>query len=396
MTYRKLLALVFAAFGFCFSGAATAQECNNPGFCFDFGIPVIVDNIIDSSVSCVIDPGGADDPLNQLDIGAGLGTATGTFHQTGTATCEKVPNKGKPTPLGACTFELTWTGVSLSSCDPESNSFNASLFCQNIGGGGGPTVKGKITPTVTGTITCPDSKQVIQLGIAGITGIGRDTCTDVFPAVNGFQKGQVLDFTIITKGPHQCTGAYVAISSLRERYCNGGFGGGPVDCTPIERPEIDGEGDDHDVVAALSLLGKRFLGSQEERNGGKEDEVRTRTTNPLTTVLPSVVPFDFKCRPDRGNDNIDILGSASFDVADIIVSSLRCEGVPLHDCMPKHVNHDRFPDLACKIDTCPVFQEALGALPKNPDETVTAICTGLLKSGQAIQGLDEVRVTPKK
>jgi hypothetical protein len=360
MTYRKLIsALVFAVFGFCFSGAAIAQDCNNPDFCWDFGIPVTVDNFTGSSVSCVLDPGGADDPLNQLDIGAGLGTATGTFRQTGTATCKRVPDRGKPTSLGACTFELTWTGVSLSSCDPKSHSFNASLFCQNIGGGGGPTVTGKITPNVTGQITCPGSKQVIELGIAGITGIGRDTCTDVFPAVNGFQKGQVLDFTVITKGPppddihhgeirNQCTGAFVAISNVRERYCNGGFGGGPVDCTPIEGPEIAGDGDDHDVVAALSRPDKRPA---------------TRTTNPLTTVLPSVVPFDFKCRPNhRGNDNIDILGSASFDVADIIVSSLRCEGVPLHDCMTKDVNYDRFPDLACKIDTCPGFQEALGAL----------------------------------
>jgi hypothetical protein len=396
MPYRKLIsALVFALFGICFSRAATAQDCNNPDFCFDFGIPVTVDNFTGSSVSCVLDPGGAGDPFNQLNIGAGLGTATGTFHQTGTATCKRVPNKGKPIPLGACTFELTWTGVSLSSCDPESNSFNASLLCQNIGGGGGPTVTGKITPTVTGKITCPDSKQVVKLGIAGITGIRSDTCTDVFPAINGFQKGQVLDFTVITKGAHQCTGPFVAISNVRERYCNGGFNSGPVDCTPIEGPEIDGEGDNHDVVAALSRLDKRFLGRQEERNGGKEDEVRTRTTNPLTTVLPSVVPFDFKCRPnDRGNANIDILGSASFDVADIIVSSLRCEGVPLHDCVTKDVNYDRFPDLACKIDTCPTFGPELGQLPKNPHGTVTAICTGLLKSGQGIQGLQEVRVTP--
>ena len=65
MTYRKLIsALVFAAFGFCFSGAATAQDCNNPDFCFDFGIPVTVDNFTGSSVSCELEPGGASDPFN--------------------------------------------------------------------------------------------------------------------------------------------------------------------------------------------------------------------------------------------------------------------------------------------------------------------------------------------
>src|SRR4029077_515480 len=67
MIYRKLISvLVFAVFGFCFSRAATAQDfsCDNPDFCFDFGIPVTVDNITGSSVSCVLNPGGASDPFN--------------------------------------------------------------------------------------------------------------------------------------------------------------------------------------------------------------------------------------------------------------------------------------------------------------------------------------------
>ena len=192
MFYRKLIsALVFAAFGFCFSGAAIAQDCNNPDFCWDFGIPVTVDNFTGSSVSCVLDPGGAGDPFNTVHLSTGPYDPP-TFTQKGTATCTQFPDEGPSIPLGTCTFDLTWTGVRLSSCDPKTNSFNASLFCQDIGGGGGPTVTGKITPTVTGQITCPDSKQVIELGIAGITGIGRDTCADVFPAVNGFQKGQVF------------------------------------------------------------------------------------------------------------------------------------------------------------------------------------------------------------
>ena len=53
MSYRKLIsALVFVAFGFCFSETARAQDCNNPDFCFDFGIPVTVDNITGSSITC--------------------------------------------------------------------------------------------------------------------------------------------------------------------------------------------------------------------------------------------------------------------------------------------------------------------------------------------------------
>ena len=72
MSYRKLIsALVFVAFGFCFSGEARAQGCDNPDFCFDFGIPSTVDNITGSSVKCELQPGGASQPFNTLDIGTG-------------------------------------------------------------------------------------------------------------------------------------------------------------------------------------------------------------------------------------------------------------------------------------------------------------------------------------
>src|ERR1041385_4491414 len=75
MFLRKLLsALVFAAFGLWFSGPATAQEefnCDNPDFCFDFGIPSTIDNITGSSVECVLNPGGASNPINTLHISTG-------------------------------------------------------------------------------------------------------------------------------------------------------------------------------------------------------------------------------------------------------------------------------------------------------------------------------------
>ena len=363
MFYRKLIsALVFATFGFCFSGAATAQDCNNPDFCWDFGIPVTVDNFTGSSVECVLDPGGAGNPFNNLDIGTGLGTATGTFHQTGTATCKHKPDD---TSLGACTFELTWTGVSLSSC--TNNTFSATALCKDIIGEGVP-----VTSAVTGTIKC--GSKTMNLGIAGIAKTYTESCKTVFPD-NVLAAGQVLNFTVTTQGA-QCTGPFVAISDIKERYCNSGEPSpypGAVDCTP----------------------------------GGPT----TRTTNPATTALTSVVPFDFDVRQtvnmkpckgdkDKGNANIDILGSASFDVANITL--LACGSVetadlaPLSDCRTKDVNHDGFPDLACKVDTCPVFQEALGALPRNPDGTVTATCTGQLQSGTAILGLADVKVTPKK
>ena len=73
---------------------------------------------------------------------------------------------------------------------------------------------------VTGTIKC--GSKTMNLGIAGITGYGTDTCKNVFPALdNGLLKGQVLDFTVTTEGT-QCTGPFVAISDVKERYCNSG------------------------------------------------------------------------------------------------------------------------------------------------------------------------------
>ena len=70
MSYRKLIsAVIIAAFGFYFSGEARAQSCDNPDFCWDFGIPSVVDNITGSSVKCKLEPGGASQPFNTLDIG---------------------------------------------------------------------------------------------------------------------------------------------------------------------------------------------------------------------------------------------------------------------------------------------------------------------------------------
>src|SRR6266540_5583057 len=95
MTYKKLIsALVFAAFGFCFTEAARA-DCDNPDFCFDWGIPSTDTNITGSSVICTLQPGGST-PNNILDIGNGLGTASATFTQTGTGDCTYTPNVGPP------------------------------------------------------------------------------------------------------------------------------------------------------------------------------------------------------------------------------------------------------------------------------------------------------------
>jgi hypothetical protein len=369
MTYKKLiLALVFAAFSFYFTEAPRAQFCDNPDFCFDFGIPTTIDNITGSHVQCVLEPGGASQPFNTLEIGSGLGTSTATFTQAGTATCTRFPDKGQPISLGVCAFELTMTGVTTSACNATNNSFTAGAFCQD------PTLG------VTGKVTC--GSNVMELGIAGLD--KNNECNQVFPKLQKqntliLPAGKVLELTVTTDGSTgPCKGPFVALSNIKERYCNDGFSGGGVDCTPTQGP--------------------------------------TRTTTPETTVNPLAVPFDFTvtqtvntsptfCKGgnpiDKGQAKVNIFGRAnSFDVTNIdqtppVAQPLQCEGVPLVCDPPTDLNGDDVLDLPCRVNTCPDFGPNLGRLPRNDDRTVTATCTGQLNSGTAILGTADVAVSPK-
>jgi len=363
MYYRTLIsALVFAAFAFCFSGEARAQSCDNPDFCFDWGFPSTIDNITGSSVTCDLEPGGASQPFNTLDIGTGgFNSNTGIFTQIGTATCKHLPDND---PLGTCDFELTWKNVSISSC--ANNSFTAGASCTDLSSFGGDL-------NVTGTVTCPGTPpKVMQLGIAGLT---ANQCNQVFPQIKQkntviLPAGKVLDLSITTQGI--CTGPFVAISNVKERYCNDGFSGSGVDCTPIGGP--------------------------------------TRTTTEGTTVNPSAVPFDFAvtqtvntsptfCKGgnaiDKGQAKVEIFGAPSFDVANINQSSLKCEGAPLICDAATDLNGDNILDLPCRVNTCPTFGPALGQLPRIAPGVVSATCTGQLNSKTQIVGIADVAVSPK-
>ena len=367
MSYRKLIsAVIIAAFGFYFSGEARAQSCDNPDFCWDFGIPSVVDNITGSSVKCELEPGGASQPFNTLDIGTGPGTKDATFTQTGTATCTHQPDG---VSLGPCAFELTMAGVTTSTCNTASNSFNAGAFCQDN------------SLTVTGKITCPSG--VMNLGIAGMP-LNKNQCEAVFPLLKQgntviLPAGKVLALSITTDGSTgACKGPFVAISNVAERYCNSGdLTNGAVDCTPPAGP--------------------------------------TRTTTPATTEQTSVVPFDFDvpqtvntspsfCKGgkaiDKGQAKVNIFGSNFFDVDNVDQTSLRCEKAPLACDPAADLNGDGILDLPCRVNTCPDFGPNLGLLPRNDDRTVTATCTGQLNPvgtapGTQIRGTADVAVSPK-
>jgi hypothetical protein len=187
--------------------------------------------------------------------------------------------------------------------------------------------------------------------------------------------GKVLAMSITTDGSTgACKGPFVAISNVAERYCNSGdLTNGAVDCTPPVGPK--------------------------------------RTTTPATTVNPSAVPFDFdvpqtvntsptQCKNlssnDKGFAKVNIFGSNTFDVNNIDQTPpVQCEGAPLVCDTPVDLNGDSFPDLPCRVATCPAFGPNLGLLPRNADRTVTATCTGQLNSGTQILGIADVAVSPK-
>ena len=114
------------------------------------------------------------------------------------------------------------------------------------------------------------------------------------------------------------------------------------------------------------------------------------------------MPFDFNVRQtvntslcsgggskDKGKANIDIFGSNTFNVNNIAVNTLVCEGQNKVVCgAATDLNGDGFLDRACQIPTCPAFGPALGDLTPNPDGTVAVTCTGELNSGTQILGTD--------
>ena len=240
-SYRNLIsAVIIAAFGFCFSGEARAQGCDNPDFCFDFGFPSTIDNFTGSNVQCTLLPGGTSDPINKLDIGT-LGQPTAIFTQDGTADCTYTAT-GSPTPpptdLGTCQFHLEMRGVTTTTCNTATNSFTASAFCQDN------TLQ--VDGFITGCSNVDPPTNTLKLGIGGAmatngsTARNKNNCENVFPtdlAVTGLPKGKVLDLTIRTGGSAAgaCTGPFVAISNVKERWCNGGvingaFTGADVNC----------------------------------------------------------------------------------------------------------------------------------------------------------------------
>ena len=385
MTYRKLIwALVFAAFGFCFSEAARAQTCDpfDPFVCFDPACsdicfynsippPSTMDGTTGSTINCTYQPGGT----HTLNI---INTTTGNFGEAAKAVCTHTDNSTPPktTAPATCDFQLQMDGVTLTDCVAGGNC-HVTGFCQNVVLPGSTQSGLK----VTGSLTCPVGSQIcagnnpciMNFGIGNPaapspTGhlLNNNQCNNVFPAVSGiFSAGQVVDVTVTT----DADGAFVSVTDLHKRWCNSGdFANSLAECS----------------VSGVTLGTKEVVTSAVPF---QFDVVQTVNTSPTFCKGGKSI--------DKGGANVEVFGSPTFIVANVDQSLLSCEGAPLTGCTTKDLNNDGFPDLACNVATCPDFGINLGKLPRNADGTVTATCTGELNNSQAILGFGNVAVSPK-
>jgi hypothetical protein len=109
---------------------------------------------------------------------------------------------------------------------------------------------------------------------------------------------------------------------------------------------------------------------------------------PVTVgVSPSTINTACGGNKDQGDVTLTIFGSKEVDVTQINQSSLRLETtVAVGSCSaPTDVNADGFPDLTCKVPSCPALGPLLFA-HENPDKTVDIQVTGQLNSGTKIAG----------
>jgi hypothetical protein len=273
-------------------------------------------------------------------------------------------------------------GVTLTNCVAGGNC-QVTGFCQNVvkpDALTGLKVAGSLTCPVGSPICAGNNPCIMNFGIGNPASpvpaqfklLNDNQCNNVFPAVSGiFSAGQVVDVTVTT----DADGAFVSVTDLHKRWCNSGdFANSLAECT----------------VSGVTLGTKEVVTSAVPF---QFDVVQTVNTSPTFCKGGKSI--------DKGGANVDIFGSPTFNVANVDLSSLFCEGAPLTGCTTKDLNNDGFPDLACNVATCPTFGPTLGTLTTNPDGTVTATCTGELnppvagQPGTAILGFGNVAVSPK-
>jgi hypothetical protein len=173
----------------------------------------------------------------------------------------------------------------------------------------------------------------------------------------------------------------------------------------------------HSATAGIensdASIGLQVAFNQFDGNGHIKDNTSIRITPPIT-----IIPVEFDIKPQscpnplntksNGVLPVAILGSETFDVTDIIVSSVRLEGVePIRSAMEDNTQpvRDRQTECQCTTDAGDGFtdltlkfdkQEIVAALGSvNDGDSVVLVITGELENGDFLEGQDCVVIRKK-
>ena len=300
--------------------------------------------------------------------------------QSAVVTCTVTPNSGLP-KAGVCQLAISYsrpaglTATGVTQCQQNGNGTSTLTdvaFCGSASNG----------LVVSGTLNCNPQNLTIPPGIClgnnpcvanldGISAVASGQCGTVFPATADLAAGQVLQASVIGAASPTCNGTVVSLGNVLTRFCDSGSfnPNDPSRC-------VFGTGSSQQI-AAIKGTTVSFL--------------------PVNiAVSPSTINTSCSPNKDQGAVTFTIFGSKQVDVTLIDQSTLALEGVrvPAGGCtLPSDVNNDTFPDLTCKVPSCPTLGQNLFNA-ELPNKTTDITVVGALISGTAIAGDTIVKLSP--
>ena len=306
--------------------------------------------------------------------------------QSAVVTCTVTPNGGLP-KAGVCQLAISYSrpnGLTVSGVTQCQQNLDGTstltdvAFCGNASNG----------LVVSGTLNCnpqnlsipPDicnNNNPCVANLDGISALPNGQCGAVFPATADLAAGQVLQASVIGAGSPTCNGKVVSLGNILTRFCDSGSFN-PADPSRC----VFGTGSSKQIAAI------------------KGTTVSVLPVN--IAVSPSTINTSCSPNKDNGAVTFTIFGSKQVDVKLINQSTLALEGVPVPagGCsLPNDVNGDTFPDLTCKVPSCPTLGPNLAGA-ELPNKTTDITVTGQLNplpgqpSGTPIAGDTIVKLSP--
>jgi hypothetical protein len=301
--------------------------------------------------------------------------------QSAVVSCFVTPNGGPPGPAGVCQLNISYTrpagltATGVTQCQQNPTAGTSTLTDVAFCGSNGLVVSGTLNCNPQNLSSppaiCTNNNPCIA-NLDGISAVPNGQCGTVFPATPDLAAGQVLQASVIGAASPTCNGKVVSLGNILTRFCDSGSFNlaDPSRC-------VFGTGSSKQT-AAITGTTVSFL--------------------PVNiAVSPSTVNTSCSPNKDQGAVTFTIFGSTQVDVTLINQSNLQLEGVqvPPGGCSsPADVNGDGFPDLTCKVPSCPTLGQNL-ANAELPNKTADITVTGaLLNSGTAIAGDTIVKLSP--